>query len=490
MKRLITIFVVLLTILSACKERIVVKEKLEELPKIFPDYIGVTIPSIIAPLNFKVDEIYTNIAVEFMVKDGDVLDVRGKKSIKIPEKKWKKILSESSGDSLKVTVSIKKEKGWVQFASFHIYVSTYPIDYNLVYRRIAPGYEVFSCMGIYQRELSSFNESPIIENTLFPGSCMNCHSYSQNDPTTMMFHLRGPLSGTLIYKDNKVIKLNSKTKQTIGNFQYSYWHPSKNYIAYSVNKTSQTFHSTNKNRLEVFDSSSDVLVYDIRRNTILTTEALFAEDCYETWPTFSPEGDYLYYATAPAMQMPQNYDQLKYSLCRISFNPETGQYGNKADTLINAAITGKSVSLPRISPDGRYLIVTSSNYGNFPIWHKDSELFLLDLHSGTGRLMNEVNSDDVDSYHSWSSNGRWIVFSSRRVNGLYTMPFIAYFDEKGKFGKPFLLPQEDPDYYENTFFSFNIPELVNGPVNLNISALEHEVYGNGKNVTFMQIDKK
>lgn len=489
MKKWPVVFYILLMLLSACSDSIVVKEKMTNKPDIFPDYVDVTIPSQIAPLNFKVNDYYSAINAEFTVKNGDILNVRGKKSIAIPEKKWRRVLSKSAGDSIKVTVSIKKDNNWIQFAPFYIYVSSYPIDYGLVYRRIAPGYEVFSHMGIYQRELSSFKESPIVENTLFSGSCVNCHSYCKNDASTMMFHLRGPSGGTLIYKDNKLVKLNTKTDNTIGNFQYPYWHPSKNYIAYSVNKTLQTFHSANPNRLEVFDTASDVVVYDIRHNNIITAEAIFAEDWYETWPTFSPEGDYLYYVTAPAMPMPQNYNLMKYSLCRVGFDAETGQFDNKVDTLINAAVTDKSVSLPRISPDGRYLIVTQFNYGNFPIWHKESDLYLLDLHSGNQRLMDEVNSHDVDSYHSWSSNGRWIVFSSRRVNGLYTMPYIAFFDENGKAGKPFLLPQEDPDYYDNSFYSFNIPEMVNKPIDLNIFALEHEVSENGIDVTFMKTQK-
>jgi len=83
-----------------------------------------------------------------------------------------------------------------------------------------------------------------------------------------------------------------------------------------------------------------------------------------------------------------------------------------------------------------------------------------------------VNSDNTESYHSWSSNSRWFVFSSRRIDGLYTRPYIAFIDENGKTGKPFLLPQKDPDYYTFLLESFNIPELIKGPVSINISEVE------------------
>ena len=88
----------------------------------------------------------------------------------------------------------------------------------------------------------------------------------------------------------------------------------------------------------------------------------------------------------------------------------------------------------------------------------------MDLQARTTRPARELNSPDVESYHSWSSNSRWFVFSSRRDNGLYTAPYIAYLSPDGTLGKPFLLPQASADYYDLTLRSFNIPELVKGPV--------------------------
>jgi hypothetical protein len=100
------------------------------------------------------------------------------------------------------------------------------------------------------------------------------------------------------------------------------------------------------------------------------------------------------------------------------------------------------------------------------------------------RPVSEANSDQTESYHSWSSNSRWFVFSSRRIDGLYTRPFIAFLDENGKAGKPFLLPQADPDYYERLLFSFNVPEFVSAPVDLNTSTIERLMATPGENVGF------
>lgn len=98
------------------------------------------------------------------------------------------------------------------------------------------------------------------------------------------------------------------------------------------------------------------------------------------------------------------------------------------------------------------------------IIHPDAEIRMMDLENRTAVDMSALNSPDTDSYHSWSSNSDWVVFSSRRDNGLYTLPYICYIGKDGKPSKPFLLPQEDPDKYDYQLYSYNIPELTKGAV--------------------------
>ena len=144
------------------------------------------------------------------------------------------------------------------------------------------------------------------------------------------------------------------------------------------------------------------------------------------------------------------------------------------DTLVSAEKMGKSVSFPRPSPDGRYLMFTLSDYGNFSIWHREADLWLLDLQTGEFSNMEKVNSPNVESYHSWSSNGRWFVFSSRRDDGLYTRPYIAAFNPDGTTGKPFMLPQENPEHNDLRMYSYNIPEFVTSPVSFDNHSLENK----------------
>ena len=82
------------------------------------------------------------------------------------------------------------------------------------------------------------------------------------------------------------------------------------------------------------------------------------------------------------------------------------------------------------------------------------------------------DEDQADSYHSWSSDGRWVMFGSRRADGRYTHIYIAYLDEKGNPDKPFLLPQKDPRYNEWRLKSYNIPEFIKDKVELPSSVVE------------------
>ena len=153
-------------LLTTCSHPVNNPEKTEEWPEIYPDYIGVTIPATIAPMNFdyiggkhdRIDVIVTG------SKFGEIhVNAR---TASFPEDEWHKLLESNKGDSLLFTVSVKNENKWKQYRPFSMYVSDAPIDYGVVYRKVIPGYEVYSKMGIYERNLSSFEERVLLENAM------------------------------------------------------------------------------------------------------------------------------------------------------------------------------------------------------------------------------------------------------------------------------------------------------------------------------------
>ena len=67
------------------------------------------------------------------------------------------------------------------------------------------------------------------------------------------------------------------------------------------------------------------------------------------------------------------------------------------------------------------------------------------------------NTSRMNSWHSWSPNGRWLVFSSKSLS-LYTQLFLTHIDEQGQSTPPVLLAHfTAPDR------AANIPEFVNTP---------------------------
>ena len=430
----------------------------ENLPAIEPDYTGIVIPPNIAPMNFIIKEKGETYFVRLYVDDEQEIDIRsGSGLIRINQRKWKNLVSSNSGKDLKIDIFIKNNGVWNKFRTIINTIASEPVDPYLTYRVIYPGYESWSELSIMQRSLESFRTSTIIKNSVADDNCVNCHSYNNGKSDDFMFHMRGSLSGTYFYKAGKMSKRNLKTGEMKNGSVYPRWHPSEKYIAFSSNKIVQRFHSSESKKIEVSDLESSLVLYDLEKNQIMPVPVPGSSNNMDTYPEWSPDGKNMYFCRAPQIAEVYDYQQIRYNLWKITFDPDSRQFG-KAELVYNADSLKKSISFPRISPDGRSIIVTISNYGCFPIWHNEADLYSIDATTGKASSLS-LNSDFTDSYHSWSSNGRWLVFSSRRGDGLTTRPWLAFIDPQGMSGKPFILPQRNPDVYNTNLKSFNLPEL-------------------------------
>ena len=460
--------IMLVWMLAACSTRPEYAQSVNQQPVIYPDYVGVTIPVGIAPLNFSMaDDAFTDIDVEVKGQRGGSLHAGGSYA-DFDINEWHQLLEDNKGSQLTVTVCAQKDGQWFQYQDFTINVSSYPLDeWGVTYRRIAPSYMLYSDMAIYQRRLSDFQESALMENSRIHGNCVNCHTQNRTNPEQYVFHVRGANGATVVHSQGKDEVLQARSDTLGGSMVYPYWHPGGRFCAFSTNKTAQIFHMGNNKRIEVYDTSSDVFVYDVKNRIAIKDTLLMRKDWAENTPVFSPDGKYLYFITTPCRNYPVDYDKVKYSLCRVAFDEHTGKIGEQVDTLVNADTTGKSVTWPRPSYDGRYLMYTQLDYGYFSVWHPEADLFLLDLETGESRLMDEVNSQRSESLHNWSTNSRWFLFTSRRDDGLYTRLYFSSIDEHGRATKPFLLPQRNPkEYYRRLMYSYNTPDFSSGPVDV------------------------
>jgi hypothetical protein len=437
------------------------------LPKLEPDYTDVTIPPNIAPLNFIIKEKGSAYFVKIFSADRMEINISSKSGkILIPEKSWKKMLKSNAGNELKFEIYLKDNQGkWMKYKTVSNKIAPETIDPYLYYRLLYPGYESWAELSINLRSLENFKAQSLIENSAVDDNCINCHSFNNGKTEDFLFHMRGSLGGTYFYSKDGFKKINLKTREMKNGAVYPRWHPSGKFVAFSSNKIIQQFHAADNKKVEVSDLESSLVLYDTDKNEIMDIGLANKEKFMDTFPEWSPDGKYLYFCRAPQIGKEFDYQQIKYNLYRVAFNVENRSFG-EAELVFDAASINKSTSFPRISPNGKFLVFTLFDYGTFSIWHKEADLYSIDLENFKSAKLS-LNSDFADSYHSWSSNGKWLVFSSKRDDGLTARPYFSYIHENGTSDKPFILPQKDPEFYQGFLKSFNIPEFSTFKIDLN-----------------------
>ena len=433
-------------------------EAIHRQPRLFPDYTEVVLPPNIAPLNFAIEEPdLRRHHLRIIPSRGAALETTGKSaSVDIPLAPWKELVQANAGQPIHFEIRIQNREGrWKIFDRVTNTVSADSIDGHLVYRLLRPVYNIYGTMGIYQRDLQTFQERPVLENRNLEDGCVNCHTFLRHQPQPMALHIRHKGAGNplLLVQSNEVTRVN----KTAG---YLAWHPSGRLLTFSVNRFALLFHTTGETR-DLFDGASDLGIYRVDSNVVVTPPAMARPDRAETWPSWSPDGRHLYFCSAPKLKL-ERFKQIRYDLMRVAYDIEQDRWG-EPETVVSALDSGLSAAQPRVSPDGRWLLFCLSPYGNFPAYSPGSDLYLMDLSTRQMRRL-EINSDQSDAWHGWSSNGRWIVFSSKRRDGVFTRPYFSHMDQEGRFSKPFVLPQRDPRFYDSFVKVYNIPEFIESPV--------------------------
>lgn len=448
-----------------------------------PDYNSTVIPPNIAPLNFTIDEDAKSYRVKiYSETDKDGFEITSRiSSIKIPERKWKKLLNASKDRNIFFDISIKDTKAnWKKFKTISNHVASDGIDGHLVYRFIKPIFNGWTNVEIRQRDLQTFKDTSVIHSKNISTGCVNCHTFLNNEPKQMAIGFRSQQGvGTVLAINGEVKKIDAK-------WGYTSWHPSGKMAVYSVNKVRQFFHGVSMEVRDVVDLDSAIVYYDIQKQKVSTTAELSDINRQESYPTWTPDGKWLYFCSAPILwtdrdkMPPMEYDQVKYDLKRIRYDIETDTW-SKSETILAAKDTGKSILLPRITPDGNFLVFSMCDYGCFPIYSPSSDLYIMDIRTGNWeKMQNEVNSRYSESWHSFSSNGRWMAFSSKRMGGLFTRTFFCHLDQNGKPSKPFVLPQKDPLRYDSLLQTFSVPELIKSPVQVSQRKIAKTIMGKEK----------
>ena len=440
----------------------------------FPDYgDSLVLPPNIAPLNFSVNG---KIRLRVNCGETELLAKNYREQVRFNPKKWKRWLN---------TARERQQPLWLEistaeraYAPLHWFVANDTIDPALVYRLVWPGDGVYHVVGIYQRELASFKTRPLMLNTVSENNCMNCHTFRNGNADEMIVHWRFPSEGSLLQTPDgpRKIALSPEASRRGLRLIYPAYHPQGRYIAFSTNLLLGIGgYEAHRRFFNSIDSLSHIVLYDIVDNRLFTNPALWNADAEFTYPAWSPDGKALYFCSAPKEDPAflathptekQRIERIQFDLVHVTFDPETGRIGDSVQTLLAAEDYNGSFALPRVNPaDPNCIAVNISPYSSFPA-RALGDLGLVFLNRSdmgaditTFEPADLLNSPEAESFHSWSRNGRWLVFASKRQDGFFSLPYIAYFNGK-TFSKPFLLPQKDGLYYHGFLKSYNLPELT------------------------------
>lgn len=458
MKKLISAIITILLLISCTgKDACVAVDGSKGPLVIYPDYKEVTIPANIAPLNYRYAMTGIGKAVTTFTIGSRSISIKGTE-VEWSVRKWKSFMADAAGK----TITVKADatvNGKTVTDTWSIYVSPDDIDGYLTYRLIEPSYQMYNEVSIMERCIETFDETVICDYKRTDNACMNCHIHGQQRGDLSMYYIRGPHGGAILNRDGKLRKLTLNAPGMLSGTVYGELHPSGRFGVFSTNIILPSFHTVAGKRMEVYDSASDLTVADFDNNQMINLPHVARADKFETFPCFSADGKSVFWCVADTLPLPQEIENVKYSLVRADFDTENGHISSQIDTIWNGQAAGASACHPKASPDGRWLMFTVADYGTFPLFHTESTLYLADLQTGRITAMESIKGDKSDTYHSWSSNSRWFVFASKRGDGQYGKPYFCHIDAQGNLTKPFVLPQKSSRFYLYNLKSFNVPDL-------------------------------
>jgi len=315
-------------------------------------------------------------------------------------------------------------------------------------------------------------------------TCANCHSFSR-DGRTMGMDMDGPANDKGLYAIVPV-----KPQMSINTSDMVTWNPSNDrqvslnrvgfmsqvspdgkYVVTTVNTAERSTQSNyyvvnfrDYRFLQVFYPTRGILAW-YSRETGRREPLPGADDpgYVQTDGVWSPDGSYLVFARAEAKD-PYPPDgkmasyandpvelPIQYNLYRVPFN---GGRGGKAEAIAGASDNGMSNTFPKVSPDGRWIVFVKCHNGQ--LMRPDSQLWIVPAQGGEARRM-RCNTSRMNSWHSFSPNARWLVFSSKSRSP-YTQMYLTHIDEQGNDSPAILI-----DNATAANRAVNIPEFVNIP---------------------------
>ena len=370
-------------------------------------------------------------------------------------------------------------------ASTRIRISRDPVEAQVFYRDVPLPFRYAANNPATIRwrlgDLSFEGTQPVVLRDL--PVCGNCHSFSRDGKTLGMDVDYGNDKGSYAIIDvEPTMRLSRRQMITWSDYRrddgertfglLSQVSPDGRYVVSTV-KDRSVFVPIDDDLAysQLFFPIKGILViYDRETKQFSALPGADDPDYVQSNPTWTPDGKHLLFARAPAFRVPElegtqgvvlptqfaadfieGRREIRYDLYRVPF--ASGK-GVTPQPVPGASNNGQSNFFPRISPDGKWMVFTQAR--RFMLLQPDSKLYLMPAEGGTPRLMT-CNTESMNSWHSWSPNSRWLVFSSK-ARGPYTQLYLTHIDEEGR--------DTPPVWLENLGLhhrAANVPEFVRIP---------------------------
>jgi tetratricopeptide (TPR) repeat protein len=399
---------------------------------------------------------------------------------------WERMKRQSGVAPVAITVTSAGPGNGAGGASATIRIGTapYSVGAPIFYREVPLPfiYAVKNPDTIRWRLLNPGSSAPppvVLENLPV---CGNCHSFDARGRTLGMdvdyandkgAYAIADISGQTALTREKIITWSDYRREdgevTFG--LLSRVSPDGRYVVSTVKDRSVFIPKPDLMYSQLFFPIKGILaVYDRQTKTFAALPGADDPAYVQSNPEWSPDGKWVYFCRAAAIRIPEDKDQrkalltehlgrefvregrtLRYDIFRVPFD---GGRGGKPEPVRGASGNGRSNYFPKLSPDGKWLAFCQA--AKFMLLQPDSALWLAPADGGEPRRM-VCNSANMNSWHSWSPNSRWIVFATK-ARGAYTQLCMAYVDADGKDYPPVLLEQA-----QGGDRACNIPEFVNIP---------------------------
>ncbi len=378
---------------------------------------------------------------------------------------WEAIKSAKTGEWIDLEVrGLKRTSGgdaevWMDSSRFR--VSTYPADRLIVYRMVTPLFHGYKTPDIHYRFIDSFDADQFL-----PGEqtyCTNCHSFPvspdiPSEDIDLAIAVRDQLVPETQRRILGLYNMGSRSAKTLNiNSFFMTWDPEGTRVAVTGGYRVSVRPLITLETQEFYVLTADILIVDSETLEVFPLTGASTPENMESFPTWSPDGKTIVFARAEEISMEEGFAERRYNLYKVPYNDGKG---GEATPIPGASHNEMSNFAPRFSPDGKWLVFNKCDWSSLVA--PSSDLWIMSTEDGAEPRPLECNVPyAMDSHHSWSSNGRWLLFASKRDDGIFARIYLTEIDEDGHASPPVELPCKD-----DTMMCFNVPEFLryDGPI--------------------------